>query len=512
MPPHHIQRPTRHNLLRAQTVLIEIIRINPILTQSRITIAVPTATQIQLIVNTPDTKTPANHQPQSIILPIARIRDLNLPQHPRIESPRRPQPIDAQRIVTPILSRPLPMVNQPRRQRLQIKVTHPVRPDHHRSPLLVKLIHDPLQRILPTIKVITVQLHHKTPHTPIVHRQIPAPPDPQVITLRHDMNHPPVSSSKPLHNLRRPVRAPIVHHHQIKRKRRPLPQHTPDGISNRTHTVPHRNHHRSLHRKIIILLKPHHIKLPRVQKSINRPQMTRTRPLHLHLPATIPHVHIVKLLLPRQTRIHLHLRIQKLTHMHRQPPSAQPQTQVIQARKPIAMQPPLRSILLQLRRTHQQQPPHLEIVPHTTLLIVNQRHRPPLPVRQHDIMIRIQQQRIAVTRHRQHSLQSMKPQPQPVILRIDQHIRSRSTLSYLTHRASRAHPLHQMKHIVHQRISPKLTLRITTLLTINPRNKAINHIVERITSNPKTNISTTTNLAIKFQKIPLPHQKSHKNT
>ncbi len=138
---------TGQDFERAQAILIEIIGINLIDTQGCIAIASPTATEIELSEDAPDTIAARELQSECIILAIRGVGETNLTEQGRKECSWRTQTIDTKGIVRAILIRPLMVVNQARWQGIELEVAHTIRTNHHRCILLVESIDNLLERL-----------------------------------------------------------------------------------------------------------------------------------------------------------------------------------------------------------------------------------------------------------------------------------------------------------------------------------------------------------------------------
>ena len=137
------------------------------------------------------------------------------------ECSRSSQAIDAQGIVRPVLIGPFTMVNQTGRKRLQCKVAHAVRPYHHRRLLFVELIHNTLQCVRRTVKVVTVQLNGKPSATVVINSHIPTAANTQIPSLGNEVNQPGIVTL-PVQQFRRPVGGMVVHHNDVILKSRLL--------------------------------------------------------------------------------------------------------------------------------------------------------------------------------------------------------------------------------------------------------------------------------------------------
>ena len=110
----------------AKVVLVGIVLVDFLLTERSVAIALPSAAEIDLVVDTAYAIAATNHQAQSIVFAIAGIGDLEFTKDWRKESPRSSEAVDAQSIVATILECPFAMVDEAWRKRVQLEIAHPV--------------------------------------------------------------------------------------------------------------------------------------------------------------------------------------------------------------------------------------------------------------------------------------------------------------------------------------------------------------------------------------------------
>src|SRR5204862_5135699 len=99
---------------RAQPVLVKIVTVHRRERQCAVAVASPAAAQVNRIVNAPDLVIAAEAQSDGVIFAIARIRQAGFSQYRHVKGSWRAQPVDAQRVVAPVLPRPFAVVNQSR--------------------------------------------------------------------------------------------------------------------------------------------------------------------------------------------------------------------------------------------------------------------------------------------------------------------------------------------------------------------------------------------------------------
>ena len=135
------------DLKRAQLVFIEVVGVDLVDAEGSIAVASPSATQIELCEDTSDAVMAREDQSQRIVLTIRGVGESDLSQQGGEEGTGCPQTIDAQGIVGAVLIGPLCVVDQSRRQGVQIEIAHPVAANHHCRVLLMEGIHHLLQRL-----------------------------------------------------------------------------------------------------------------------------------------------------------------------------------------------------------------------------------------------------------------------------------------------------------------------------------------------------------------------------
>ena len=85
---------------------------------------------------------------------------------------------------------PFGMVDETWRQGVEVEIAHTVAADDHRRMLLVEFVHDGLQRIGRGIEVVAVELHGEAAAMAVVHSDVPASADAEVVPVGNDMYEP----------------------------------------------------------------------------------------------------------------------------------------------------------------------------------------------------------------------------------------------------------------------------------------------------------------------------------
>ena len=175
------------NLQCAQAVLIQVVGVLALYAESGVAVAVPAAAQIKLVEDSADAVLATEGESESVVFAVRSVRELNLSQDRREESARRAESVYAQRVVRSVLVGPLFVVDKSRRERLELEVAHAVGAHNHRSPLLVKLVDDALQRLRRRVEVVAVELHGEASAACVVYSHVPATADAEVGALGYDM-------------------------------------------------------------------------------------------------------------------------------------------------------------------------------------------------------------------------------------------------------------------------------------------------------------------------------------
>ena len=408
----------------AQLILVEVIAVDGLRGEGRVTVALPASAQVQLVIDTCDAETSAQHQTQGIVLPVARVGNLYLAQQGRVESPGSSQSVDAQCVVAPVGRRPLLVVDEPWGKRLQLEVRHAVAADDHGCLLLVKLIHDALQRGRTAVEVIAVQLHGKASATEIMHRQVPAPTYAQVVALRDEMHQAFVLLCQPFQHLRGAIRTAVVDDDDVEAEIRLLCQGTAHGILDGLDPVPYRDDDTRLYAIPVLVVHPHHVHLRRSQVGIDLAQVARGYPFHLNLPAAVARIHVVKLLLPAAPHVRLHLRIEILVDVYGQLLAREEESQVVECGMLVVVVAQVLDVLMQVRRADEQQRTHPEVITYAAQLVVDERHALQRTVGRGDVMVGITQRSPAVLGNGEPAFQGMVAQPQRPRLGVDERIGS----------------------------------------------------------------------------------------
>ena len=472
MLPQCVKPAARLYLLRAQLVFVGIVAVDTLLAQCGIAVALPTAAQVQLVVDSPYAVAATYHQSQGIILAIAGVWYLQFAQHRCVECAWGAQTVYSQGVVAAVLRCPFAMVYQSGRQGFQTEVAHAVAAYHHGSVLREEHVHHPLQRVRAAVEVIAVQLHHEASHSGVVYRRVPASAYAQVVALGDDVDHSGVAGIA-LHHLGRTVGGTVVHHHQVVVETRLLAQHAFYGIGYGPHAVAYGNHHSGLHVKFRTVLELDGVELPSMQICVDGAQVSGARPFQFHLAGSVAWVHIVELLLPGQPCVAFNLRVEIFAYVYRQLFARQEQAQVVERGISVAVQLFLGAILLQDGPVDEQEAAHLEVVPHAAFLVVDQRHGLALAGGKQDVVVRIHHQCVVVPCYGKHAVQGMEAQLQGVVLGIEQNVGCLGCLGDILYRLGAAYAIGQVMNLGYVVVAPQYVFRFSCLAGIGLRNKAV---------------------------------------
>ena len=110
----------------AQVVLVGVVLVDFVLAECCVAVAFPTAAEIYLVVDASDAVAAAYHQAQRIVLAVAGVGNLQLSQDGCEEGSGCSEAVDAQGIVASVHQGPFAVVDEARRQGVQLEVAHTV--------------------------------------------------------------------------------------------------------------------------------------------------------------------------------------------------------------------------------------------------------------------------------------------------------------------------------------------------------------------------------------------------
>ena len=179
---------TGEDLKRTQAILIEIVCIDALDAEGRVTVTSPAATQVELCEDAPDAVVAREDESQGVVLTIAGVGEADLSEQGCEECTRGTQTIDAQGVVRAVFVCPLLMIDESWRQGVQLEVAHAIGADHHGCILFVESVYDLLQCLRRRVEVIGVELHGKASAAVVVDGLVPAAADAEVGALRDDVH------------------------------------------------------------------------------------------------------------------------------------------------------------------------------------------------------------------------------------------------------------------------------------------------------------------------------------
>ena len=135
------------------------------------------------------------------------------------------------------------MVNDSRRYRIHIEISHLIRSHHHSAVLLIECIHNLGQSVRTAVYVVAVKLHRKLSACLIMDSKIPAATDTKVIFLRYKVYKPAVSCSNFFKKFSRSVCRMIIHYDHIERETAVLCKRTFHCIPDCSDTIIYRNNY-----------------------------------------------------------------------------------------------------------------------------------------------------------------------------------------------------------------------------------------------------------------------------
>ena len=143
----------------------------------------PTTAEINDIVYSANLIMAGECQSECVILAVAGVRNIDLSEQRSIESSGRPQTVDAKSVVASVLGSPFAMVNNARRNCIEVDVGELVGSYNHCRIVVIERLHHFCKSILVGIYIIGVQLDAEFSCFRMVRSYIPASADSEVIPL-----------------------------------------------------------------------------------------------------------------------------------------------------------------------------------------------------------------------------------------------------------------------------------------------------------------------------------------
>ena len=274
---------------RAQTVFVQIVGIHLFHAQGGIAVAIPTAAEVEFVVDSAYTVLATECKSEGIILAITCVGELYLPYKRREECTRRTKSVYAQGVVRTVLVSPLTMVDESWRQRFEFEVAHTVASYNHSRPLTIEFIDDTLQCLRRRIEVVAVELHRKASTTVVIHRHIPASSDTEVGAVWYYMYKTFVCRRHIFKDSGSGICRMIINDNHIIFECRFLFKSRIYGISHSAFTVEHGYHDRGFHIEILFPIVNLGI-LRSVHQCAYLLQMVCHHLLHFHLYITVSRI------------------------------------------------------------------------------------------------------------------------------------------------------------------------------------------------------------------------------
>src|SRR5262249_11790671 len=142
------------NLDSSEPVLVSIVSICDFERERAIAITFPTAAEIDGFVKSSDFVVTADAQHDGVILTIADIRKSDCAQNRRIECTWCAQTVNSDGVVPAVLTAPLTVIDQTRRDFVQRKINHRVGANDHRVRSRIKLRHNALKNVVTVVEII----------------------------------------------------------------------------------------------------------------------------------------------------------------------------------------------------------------------------------------------------------------------------------------------------------------------------------------------------------------------
>ena len=338
------------------------------------------------------------------------------------------------------------MVNHARRNGIAVDVGHQVGANHHGYILLIEGVDHSLQRVLVLVHVIAVELHHKLASLFMMSSQIPVAANAHIIIVGNDMDKARIIIFG--NSLAGAVGREVVNHHEVELEVGLLTQHAVDSVANGAYAVAHRNHHCSLHFKLVMVklnvleignfLAIHH--LGGSQITANFLQMLGAGCLHLDLTATIAWINIVKNLLAALAGVELHIAIKEFVDVANVGKLRELETQVIESGKLIVGLHGCGG-LLETATAEEVNRAKVEVIAQTTELVVDHGSLD-CPTLGHIIVVGIEHACLRVVGKFHKALHCKGSEFERIILVIIEHIVGIGMLSNCLHRARSSKVLH----------------------------------------------------------------------
>ena len=207
---------------------------------------------------------------------------------------------------------PFLVVDDARRQCLQLEVGHAVRADDHGAAFPAELVDNGLESRRTAVQVVAVELHGKASAERVMHTQVPASADAQIVTFGNEMNHFFVPGIL-VNALRGTVGRMVVDDNQVEREVCFLFQYRFNGVGNGADAVAHGDYDRSLVCKFTF--RQIDFALHRGQEGMDIFQVISKCRFPFQLYAPVARVYVVKLFFARQAGVFFDFGVKELTYV-----------------------------------------------------------------------------------------------------------------------------------------------------------------------------------------------------
>lgn len=187
-------------------VLIAVPSIRCLSGQIGIGVSLPPSTQVDRFENPADLIAPRQAEGCGVILTVAYVGKGVASEQWSIEGPWSAQTVDSEKIVSPVLPRPFPVIDKTGRDLFLVEIRGSIGPDDHGIVPVVEAIHDPLEGRRIGVEIVGVELDGESAAVRRMDRLVPASPNEKIPSGRGEKDKAGVSSGQAFQNSTRPVR------------------------------------------------------------------------------------------------------------------------------------------------------------------------------------------------------------------------------------------------------------------------------------------------------------------
>ena len=231
------------------------------------------------------------------------------------EGTRGTEPVDAERIVAPVLGRPFRVGNESGRERLERKVYHAVTADDHGGALALEGIKNARQCLGRGVEVVGVELHGKAAAARVADGEVPAAADAEVGARGHDDHHAAVACEAREH-LARAVGGMVVHDNHVEIEVALLRQGAFHRIGDGAFAVADRNDDAARHGPFLRLTRQGIVEFVGSEPGPDGLQVVRDGPFHFELHVALGGIDVVELLLSRSAEVGFGLGVERFAQVN----------------------------------------------------------------------------------------------------------------------------------------------------------------------------------------------------